>query len=81
MASEYDEKKEHLWFDPDNSEYLRSVANRTGKSITRVANELIRMIGKMEERTEITLKETELHTKNGRPAIKFKKGMQISIKL
>lgn len=81
MASEFDEKKEHLWFDSDTSEYLRSVANRTGKSITRVANDLIRMIGKMEERTDITLKETELHTKNGSPTIKFKKGMQISIKL
>lgn len=79
--SDLDDKKEHIWFDLDNSEFLRDLANKQDISITKVANKLIRMISKMEITEAIELKETELHSNNGAPPIRFKKKMEIRIKL
>jgi hypothetical protein len=81
MAIDLEYKKEHFHLDLDNSKMVRTIANKTGKSVTRVINEMLRMIGNLEEKTELTLKETTIESKNGKPPVKFKKNLQFSVKL
>ena len=73
--------KSHVILDTDVSEYLQSVSSRTGLSVTYCINQFIRMISKAEQTTDLTLKETELKGKEGKPAIRYKKITTIKIPL
>lgn len=76
-----DDNKAHVVFETDISEYLRSMAFRTGQSVSYCAHFLLRIIQKGEQTTTLTLKETELPGKPGKETVKFRKITNIKIEL
>ncbi|MBW7887445.1 MAG: hypothetical protein H3C35_03665 [Bacteroidetes bacterium] len=74
-------KKEHIWFTEKNSQLLRDYADRTNTNVTHAANKLISMIAKMEEKIEVTLKQTEIEVKENKKPLRFRKNMSFSIKI
>jgi hypothetical protein len=70
----------HVFFDEDTSIYLQDIANKTGWSVTYIANFLIRMMQSVEITAEASLKTDILPGKEGRPPICYRKLLRMKIK-
>ena len=73
--------KAHIICDSDISEYLQSMASRTGQSVTYCANNLLRMIKSAEQTNKLELKDGVLKGREGKETIKFRKITSIRIDL
>ncbi|MFA6109792.1 MAG: hypothetical protein WDA75_13585 [Candidatus Latescibacterota bacterium] len=75
--------KLHIYFEGEESEYIRKVSQKTGWSADYVAHFLIRNIMAMEQTTEIELKDDVLPNNSVRPGtapIKFRKKLRMQMK-
>jgi hypothetical protein len=70
----------HVNFDSDTSQYLRSLADRTGWSVNYIANFLIRMMQAVEVTTDVSLKSDTLPGKDGKKPVRFRKLLRMKIK-
>lgn len=72
--------KTHVIFDEDTAEYLQDLAGRTGWSINRLANHLIRSIQSVEIATAIDLKESALIHVPGKQPVQFRRRVRLHIR-
>jgi len=76
-----DQNKAHVNFDSDTSEYLQNLANKTGWSVTYIANFLIRMMQSVEITVDASLKSEILPGKEGKLPIRYRKLLRMKVKI
>jgi uncharacterized lipoprotein YehR (DUF1307 family) len=73
------DSKAHAYLDTDISEYIQKLSARTGISVSRCVNQLLRMIKSAEQTNTVTLNERELKGKEGKETVRFRKVTSIKI--
>lgn len=73
--------KTHVIFDEDTAQYLQDLSGKTGWSINRIANHLIRNIRSVEIATDIQMKTDGSIPIPGSKPVTFKKRIHMKIRV